>query len=157
MRNPPAFEEAALLRSGGKAGSAVVCFPVATSRDPANAGPAPLHKQGPATAPTEARPPVRKRGFIIMANILVNIEKGVEIGAEDALKWLSGANKALKATPAVVAALATLISAVEKPLSEVAGVAANPLNVPLDIQTVNDLKAVWPDVKQFLTTLGVKF
>jgi hypothetical protein len=92
-----------------------------------------------------------------MANILVNIEKGVEIGAEDALKWLSGANKALKATPAVVAALATLISAVEKPLSEVAGVAANPLNVPLDIQTVNDLKAVWPDVKQFLTTLGVKF
>jgi hypothetical protein len=92
-----------------------------------------------------------------MANILVNIEKGIEIGAEDALKWLSGANKALKATPAVVAALATLIGAVEKPLSEVAGVAANPLNIPLDIQTVNDLKAVLPEVKQFLTTLGVKF
>ena len=55
-----------------------------------------------------------------MANILVNIEKGIEIGAEDALKWLSGANKALKATPAVVAALATLIGAVEKPITEVA-------------------------------------
>ena len=92
-----------------------------------------------------------------MANILVNIEKGIEIGAEDALKWLSGANKALKATPTVVAALATLIGAVEKPIAEVAGVAANPLNIALDIQTVNDLKAVWPEVHQFLATLGVKF
>jgi hypothetical protein len=92
-----------------------------------------------------------------MANILVNIEKGIEIGAEDALKWLSGANKALKATPAVVAALATLIGAVEKPVTEVAAAAANPLNIPLDIQTVEDLKAVWPDVKTFLSTLGVKF
>jgi hypothetical protein len=92
-----------------------------------------------------------------MANILVSIEKGIEIGAEDALKWLTGANKALHAAPQVVAALATLVGAVEKPLAEVAGVAANPLNIPLDIQTVNDLKAVWPDVKSFLTTLGVKF
>ena len=92
-----------------------------------------------------------------MANILVNIEKGIEIGAEDALKWLSGANKALKATPAVIAALATLIGAVEKPLTDVAAAAANPLNIPLDIQTVQDLRAVWPEVKTFLTTLGVKF
>jgi len=38
-----------------------------------------------------------------MANIPANIEKGVEIGAPDALKWLSGA------THAVVAALATLV------------------------------------------------
>lgn len=92
-----------------------------------------------------------------MANILVNIEKGIEIGAEDALKWLTGANKTLQAAPAVIAALATLIGAVEKPLSELAGAAANPLNIPLDVQTVADLKAVWPDVKAFLTTLGVKF
>ena len=89
-----------------------------------------------------------------MANILVNIEKGVEIGAEDALKWLTGANKTLQAAPAVVAALATLIGAVEKPLSELAGAAANPLNIPLDVQTVADLKAVWPQVKTFLGTLG---
>ena len=92
-----------------------------------------------------------------MANILVNIEKGVEIGAEDALKWLTGANKALTAAPAVVAALATLIGAVEKPMAELAGAAANPLNIALDIQTVTDLKAAWPEVKAFLTTLGVKF
>jgi hypothetical protein len=92
-----------------------------------------------------------------MANIMVNIEKGIEIGAEDALKWLGGANKALKAAPQVVAALATLIGAVEKPLSELAGAASNPLNIALDIQTVEDLKAVWPDVKAFLASFGVKF
>jgi hypothetical protein len=92
-----------------------------------------------------------------MANILVNIEKGIEIGAEDALKWLSGANKAMQATPTVVAALATLVGAVEKPFSELAGAAANPMNIPLDLQTVTDLKAVWPQPEAFLKTLGVKF
>jgi hypothetical protein len=100
---------------------------------------------------------MEERGSIAMANILVNIEKGIEIGAEDALKWLSGANKAMQATPAVVAALATLVGAVEKPLSELAGAAANPLNIPLDLQTVTDLKAVWPQLEAFLKTLGVKF
>jgi hypothetical protein len=92
-----------------------------------------------------------------MANILVNIEKGIEIGAEDALKWLTGADKALHAAPEVIAALATLVGAVEKPLSELAGAAANPLNIALDIQTASDLKAVWPEVKSFLGTLGVQF
>ena len=91
-----------------------------------------------------------------MANILVSIEKGIEIGAQDALKWLAGADRSLKAAPTVIAALATLIGAVEKPLSEVAAAATNPLNIPLDIQTVRDIKAVWPEVRQFLTTLGIK-
>jgi hypothetical protein len=92
-----------------------------------------------------------------MANILVNIEKGIEIAAEDVLKWLTGANKALHAAPEVVAALATLIAVVEKPLADVAGAAQNPLNIALDTQTVHDLKATWPAVKQFLSALGVKF
>jgi hypothetical protein len=92
-----------------------------------------------------------------MANILVNIEKGIEIGAEDVLKWLTGANKALHAAPEVVAALATLIGAFEKPLADISGAAANPLNIALDIQTVNDLKATWPSVKEFLSSLGIKF
>lgn len=92
-----------------------------------------------------------------MASILVNIEKGIEIAAEDALNWLTGANNALRAAPQVVAALATLISAVEKPLGDVASAAENPLNIALDIQTVKDLKASWPAVKQFMTSLGVKF
>lgn len=91
-----------------------------------------------------------------MANIFVNIEKGIEIGAEDALKWLTGAGKVLHAAPSVVAALAVLVTAAEKPLAELAGAAANPINIPLDIQTAADLKAVWPEVKVFLRTLGIK-
>lgn len=92
-----------------------------------------------------------------MANILVNIEKGIEIGAEDVLKWLTGANKALHAAPEVVAALATLLGSLEKPLGDLSAVAASPLNIALDAQTVQDLKAAWPAVKQFLASLGVKF
>jgi len=91
-----------------------------------------------------------------MANILVSIEKGIEIGAEDALKWLAGANRDLKAAPAVIAALGTLIGALDKPIAELAAAAANPLNISLDIQTTQDLRAVWPEVRQFITTLGVK-
>lgn len=92
-----------------------------------------------------------------MANILVNIEKGIEIGAEDVLKWLIGAEKVLLAAPKVIVALAILAAAMEKPLAELAGAAANPLNIPLDIQTAKDLKAAWPEVKTFLKSLGVKF
>lgn len=91
-----------------------------------------------------------------MANILVSIEKGIEIGAQDALKWLAGADRSLNAAPAVIAAIATLIGALDKPLADLAGAAANPLNIALDIQTVRDMKAVWPEVRQFVTTLGVK-
>ena len=89
-----------------------------------------------------------------MANILVNIEKGIEVGASDVLQWLGKAHTALQAAPAVVA---TLVSAVDKPLIELSGAVANPLNIALDFQTATDLKAVWPDVKTFLGTLGVKF
>jgi hypothetical protein len=92
-----------------------------------------------------------------MANILVNIEKGIEVGAADVLKWLGHAQSAIAAAPPVVAGLATLIGAIDKPLLDVPGVIANPLNIPLDIQTANDLKAVWPQIKTFLGTLGVKF
>ena len=92
-----------------------------------------------------------------MANIVVNIEKGIEVGAEDVLRWLTGAEKVLHAAPAVIAALATLVGAMEKPLTELAGAAANPLNIALDIETAKDLEAIWPEVKTFLVSLGVKF
>jgi hypothetical protein len=92
-----------------------------------------------------------------MANILVSVEKGIEIGAADALKWIAGAGRAIKAAPAAVAALGTLVGALDKPVTDLAAASVNPLNLSLDVQTASDLKAVWPDVKQFLTTLGVKF
>ena len=92
-----------------------------------------------------------------MANILVNVEKGIELAAGDVLKWLGKAHGVIAAAPTVIAALATLVTAVERPLVELSGVASNPLNIALDIQTANDLKAVWPDVKKFLESFGVKF
>ena len=92
-----------------------------------------------------------------MANILVNLEKGIVVAAEDLLKLFGKADTVINAAPAVVAALATLATAVERPLVELSGAAANPLNIALDVQTAMDLKAVWPDVKTFLGTLGVKF
>jgi hypothetical protein len=92
-----------------------------------------------------------------MANILVNIEKGIEVGAEDILKWLMRAEKALKTTPQVIAALAVLAAALEKPLLDAGVAASNPLNIVLDVETAVELKAAWPSVKIFLATLGVKF
>jgi|GEM_PF-1046582 len=97
-----------------------------------------------------------ERGANCDGEHLVSIEKGIEVGAEDVLKWLVGAGKALHAAPAAIAALATLAAALEKPLAELAGAAANPLNIPLDIQTAHDLKAAWPEVKAFMKSLGVK-
>lgn len=91
-----------------------------------------------------------------MANILVNIEKGIEIGAADALKWLIGSSKSPHTAPAVIAVLATLAGVLEKPLTELAATAANPLNIALDVQTAADLKAAWPQVKVFLNTLGIR-
>jgi hypothetical protein len=92
-----------------------------------------------------------------MANIVVSAEKGIEIAAEDVLRWLTGARKIPHAAPEAIVALVILAVAAEKPLFELAGVVANPLNIPLDIQTATDLKAAWPELKLFLVSLGVKF
>lgn len=99
----------------------------------------------------------QEEGIITMANILVDIEKGIEIGAKDALRWLIGANNAVQAAPEVIAALATLIGALEKPLQDISTAGTNPLNIALDVQTVRDLTAAWPAIKKFLGTFGVKF
>jgi len=103
-----------------------------------------------------SRPP-EERESIPLANILVNMEKGIEITARDALKWLTGAGKIVRAAPAAIAALAVLVETYEKPIMDIAGAAANPLNIPLDIETAKELVAAWPEVKAFLGTLGIKF
>ena len=134
----------------GDGGSSALCAPQ------------PRYKRQKGPQKTKDRKPARhapagKEGIIEMANILVDMEKGIEIGAKDALRWLIGANNAVQAAPEVIAALATLIGALEKPLQDISGAAQNPLNIALDIQTVRDLKAAWPAVKQFLGPFGVKF
>lgn len=93
-----------------------------------------------------------------MANILVSIGKDIEVGAEDLLKWTTGGAKLVQsASPAVLAALGTLLGGVEKALTDVGVGAQNPLgalvNAPAEIA---DIQAVWPEVKAFLATLGIK-
>jgi hypothetical protein len=92
-----------------------------------------------------------------MANILLGIEHGVEVAAEDVLKFVSGAVVASNKTqPGAVAGLGVLLGTVAKTLGDVNGVVANPLNFALDAATVQDLKAVWPAIVQFAGSIGIK-
>jgi hypothetical protein len=92
-----------------------------------------------------------------MANILLGIEHGVEVAAEDVLKFVSGAVVAgNKATPGVVAGLGVLLGTVAKTLGDINGVVSNPLNFSLDATTIQDLKTVWPAIVQFAGSIGIK-
>jgi hypothetical protein len=92
-----------------------------------------------------------------MANILIDIEKGVEVGASDILKFITAANKELSVTPQVVAALGVVFGAVSTAVSAgESAAAASGLNIALDESEVAAVKAVWLAVVAFLSTLGVK-
>jgi hypothetical protein len=92
-----------------------------------------------------------------MANILLGIEKGVAVAAEDLLKFVSGAKTANnKVEPGVVAGLGVLLGTVAKTLGDINGAVANPLNFSLDAATIQDLKSVWPAITQFAGSLGIK-
>lgn len=92
-----------------------------------------------------------------MANILLGIEHGVEVAAEDILKFVSGAKAvASKVEPDAVAGLGVLLGTVAKTLGDINGVVANPLNFTLDAVTIQDLKAVWPAIVQFAGSIGIK-
>ena len=93
-----------------------------------------------------------------MANVLVNIEKGVEVAAEDLLKWVGAANaKVQSGGPAAIAGLGVLAGAVDKALTDAGTAAANPTTLILSLPTdISDIKAVWPAAKSFLATLGIK-
>jgi len=91
-----------------------------------------------------------------VANIFVNIEKGIEIAADDALKFITGAQTKLGAAPSVVASLGTLLGAVESGIKsgQVAATQGG-MNIQLDEQVVVSLQQVWPDVVAFAKTLGI--
>jgi hypothetical protein len=87
---------------------------------------------------------------------LVEIADGIEVAAEDALRFVE---KAETKTPQVAGALGVVLGAVGKAISDVETGAQTPtqvLNISFDQQVYADLKAVWPDVKTFVATLGVK-
>lgn len=92
-----------------------------------------------------------------MANVLLTIGKDIEVAAEDALKFISGASaKTTAAGPSVIAGLGVLAGAVDKALADVAAGAASPVTLVLALPSdIADLKAVWPAVTAFLKTLGI--
>jgi hypothetical protein len=111
---------------------------------------APIHPSAPAE-------PTPKPKEIRMASIIVNIEKGIEVGAEDLLKFITGAQSELKAAPQVVAALGTLLGAFSTAVASTSSAAeASGLNVVLDEQAAANIKAVWPALVAFAATLGIK-
>lgn len=87
---------------------------------------------------------------------LVTLGKDVELAAEDALHFVQ---KAESETPQVAGALGVVLGAIGKAITDVQSGAAMPtqvLNLQFDSQVFADLKAVWPDVKVFAGTLGIK-
>ena len=92
-----------------------------------------------------------------MANILLGVEHGIEVAAEDVLKFLTGVKDLTsKVDPDVIAGLGVLLGTVAKAVEDVSAVAANPLNFTLDAATVQDLKAVWPALVKFAASIGIK-
>ena len=93
-----------------------------------------------------------------MANILVSLEHGVEVGAADVLRFLTNAQStATKLEPGVIAALGVLLGTLEKTLTDASQTVASPLNLALDAATINDLRSVWPALAAFAGSLGIKF
>jgi hypothetical protein len=95
-----------------------------------------------------------------LGTIFLDVEHGIEVGAEDTLKVLTTTSidlaKVTAATPKVAAALAVVLAQVGAAVSDVSGAAAaGGLNFTLDQATLTAIKAVWPDVTAFLLTLGV--
>lgn len=93
-----------------------------------------------------------------MANILVDVEKGIEVGAEYLLKWFGVASKAVTSNgPGAIVALGALLGAAEKAIADVEAGATNPASLVITLEAdIADFKAVWPAVKEFAATLGIK-
>lgn len=87
---------------------------------------------------------------------IITIGKDVEIAAEDALHFVQ---KAEEKTPQVAGALGVVLGGVGKAIADVdsiAGAPAQTLSISFDQSVLADLKAVWPELKDFVATLGVK-
>jgi hypothetical protein len=94
-------------------------------------------------------------------SLTVDLEKVgavIEGDAAKVLHWLADASVKISATePKAVAALTILLTAVEAAIGDVGAAAANPASLVLTLGTdIADLKAVWPDVKTFVSEFGIK-
>jgi hypothetical protein len=88
-------------------------------------------------------------------NIFLNVEKGIEVAAEDVLGWLNKAEQKITVAPAAVAALGVILGGIQKVVSDVSADVSNPVNLTLLPAQISDIKAVWPEVQAFAKTLGI--
>ena len=92
-----------------------------------------------------------------MASVLVDVEHGVEIAAAEMLKFLMHSQAAaIKMEPEVLAAFAVLLGAMQTALTAAGESMSTPLNITLEVQAAEDLRAVWPAVVKFAGALGIK-
>jgi hypothetical protein len=95
-----------------------------------------------------------------MPSVISIIEGKVEVAAADILKWLSAGGKIVTKIegmePQVAAALGVVFSAVNTAVANVGSAAAAPANIQLDQAALASIKAVWPDIQAFFTSLGIK-
>lgn len=92
-----------------------------------------------------------------IGTIVLDVEKGVEVGASDILKFITGANAELKLAPSALAALAIVLGGVSSAVTSTsAAVAAGGTNIVLDNAALASIKGVWPEIVAAFATVGVK-
>lgn len=91
-----------------------------------------------------------------MANAVIG---KIEVVLEDVFSFLKKTQQVVLKGPTVILALSNLFTAVEKVVTDVSGDVANPtglINIQMDINQFNDLKAVWADIKAAFAAIGIK-
>lgn len=94
-----------------------------------------------------------------MINIFVKIGEGVEVAADDFVKFCEDVKLEGQAilSPRAMIALAILIGAAIPVATDVAAaIAQDGLNVPLDMETASLLIALMPDLKAYANTLTIQ-
>ena len=86
-----------------------------------------------------------------MANAQITTKTGnvIEVAFEDILHWLVKAQNLTLKGPAIIAAVTAILSAVDKVVVDASLDVAAPadlINIPMDVQQLQDIKAVWADI-----------
>src|SRR5271167_1914347 len=71
-----------------------------------------LQSASSSVPPPPLNPNPQEEKYMSLATIIVDVEKGIEVGAEDVLKFVTGAEAELKLAPNVLLAVATALGAV---------------------------------------------
>lgn len=94
-----------------------------------------------------------------MPNVLIEIGKGVEVAAEDALAFFERIGQVAEAaaSPRALLAFAVLLSATGPVILDATGAAAaEGLNIALDLQTAALIVNLWPELDAWAKTLAIR-